>query len=559
MNADRTTGACRGTAEWLRSAFRRLIRLAWPALAVVALLCLMAGTASYPFSIPDEARHAGIAHDMWAARQYLMPSVDGFPVLDGAPLYYWVTLGFLSFFGSHEWVLRLPSALAGAGLLVFLAKIFFPPLHWRLCGTLAALFLLQPAMQLAGRFASPDMLILLLLTLVLGSFLRAVQCLDQEQGSTSWLLLAWGAMALLGLASGPLSMLVPLLVVGLWLVLRRRSSLLLALCWWPGVLLVVLVLLPWLALVETRFPGILAAMLNKQMLALTGSWHHEGVALAGGSCWLLVLAACLPLLACMYRFRDSSRRAALRTPVAGLMALWLLTLLPLHGLMPMSPVGHAVALVVPLLYFGSLAMAPAAGAAFWAEAGVWLVVGLLAAALGLAGVQLLAQRLSVTSSLTQVLRQYYNPVTDKAIMLERFDYDFNFHMRSPKLVYVAADWAGTEGTPPPRWQQALSESARFVPQTAARLLLSTRAEPVSGIQQHAFAITPVGALASSGFLDRLCEPRMINLWVIGAVDAPQRYPILDELAPVVATGEVHAWYLGAGRELHHCVQWAQQR
>ena len=54
-------------------------------LIVGVLLFAMLGTGSYPLLGPDESRHAGIVHDMWAARQYLVPRVDGLPMLDGKP------------------------------------------------------------------------------------------------------------------------------------------------------------------------------------------------------------------------------------------------------------------------------------------------------------------------------------------------------------------------------------------------------------------------------------------------------------------------------------------
>lgn len=541
MSADRTAGTCRHATGWLRFIFRGIHRIAWPCLAIVALLCLAVGIGSYPFSAPDEARHAGIVYDMWAARQYLIPRVDGFPTLDGAPLYYWISLGFLSLFGAHEWVSRLPSSIAAAALLMFFGKVFLPPGGWRPLAVLTGLFLLQPALMLAGRFASPDMLGLLLQTMALGCFLRAALCVEQGRWSAAWTAAAWISTALAGLATGPLAVFPALVAMGLWLALRRRFDVLASLCWWPGMMVVVLLLLPWLLLAETHYPGIVSAMLRKQALALVGDARHGWANLGHDFCWLVVLAGSLPLVLCWYRYRDPARQAALRTPTAGLMAVWLLLLVPLHPLVVMSPVGHAVALVVPLLYFGVLALAPTGGAPIIREARAWLAVVLPALVVGAAGMYFFVQRLSDISPLARVMSQYYNPATDKAIMLDRFDYDFNFHMRSPKLVYVATDWASEAGLGAPRWKRELSESARFVPETAARLLLTT--EPAAG------------AAVSNSLFDRLCERRVVNLWVIGAEDAPRRYPILNELEPFIMAGKARAWYLEPGKEPVHCAKW----
>ena len=556
MNTGRTAGTCRGAPEWSASIVSGTGRLTWPVIAIVALLCMVAGSASYPFLAPDEARHAGIVHDMWAARQYLVPRVNGFPTLDGAPLHYWVSLLFLALFGPYEWVLRLPSALAAVALLLVVGKVFVTPADRRGATRLALLFLIQPALLIAGRFATPDMLSLLLLTVAVGGFLRVVQ--HREQGRESWsaLCTAWGATGLLGLSAGMLAVMLPLLTIGLWLVFRRRIDLLISLRCGVGVLTLAILVLPWLLWVESRHPGIVPAMLHKQAMCLLGGARHGWVELGHGFCALLVFAGVLPLYATLARLRRPALQAALRTPLAGLMAVWLLVLAPLHVLMTMSPAGHVVALVVPLLYFGFLAMQPDTPASRWQRMRPWCAPVLLAAVLAAAGTQFLGPRVSGMRPLAQTLSQHYNPATDKAIMLGRYDYDFNFHLRSPKLVYVATEWENQEGLLP-YWKQGFMESARFVPETAARMLLNAAAD------ENAILGHDAGEAGSDQGLNalfgRLCERRSVNLWVIGAADSASRYPILDSFPLRVDTPEVRVWYLSAGREPRLCVAWTLQR
>ncbi|NLC34857.1 MAG: hypothetical protein GX772_00125 [Alcaligenaceae bacterium] len=535
----------------------------WSCLAAMVLLFLMAGAGSYPFLTTDETRHAGIVHDMWAARHYLMPRVGAFPVLDGAPLHYWVSLGFIEVLGPHEWVLRLPSALAAVALLVFFGKVFLPSRTWRLPLMLTCLFLLQPALMMAGRFASPDMLGLLLLTVSLGSFGYAAHYLEHGEWSTSWTFTAWVSTALLGLAVGPLAVLPPLLTVGLWLAFRKRFDVITALCWWPALLVAATLFVPWFWFAEQSYPGIVNAMLHKQALTLVGDGCHEWFELGVGSCWLLVAAGSLPLLACcICRYRDTSRRAALRTPMAGLMGLWLLVFVPLHPLMALSPAGHAIALVMPLLYFSALVMVPSEGGTDRAGACTWLVIGLLAAAIGAAGIHVFSKHLSAAALLAQTVRPHYNPFTDKVIMLDRFDYDFNFHMKTPKLVYVATDWANEEESTSSRWKRELRESARFVPEVAETLLL-TAVPPEQAARQGSLLARHDGRADSylgrseNSLLDRLCTGGAVNLWVIGSKDAGAQYPVLSDLIPVVVSGQAHAWYLGVGAQPYRCAQRAQ--
>ncbi|MFA7670101.1 MAG: hypothetical protein WCX93_12200 [Burkholderiaceae bacterium] len=495
-------------------------------LALVALAWLSIGNGSYALLSPYEARHAGIVHDMWAARQYAMPRVDGLPVLDGAPLYYWVSLGLLAVFGSGEWVLRLLSSLSAALMLGFMANALSPwPFRlgrW----TLAILFLLQPALIVVGRFASPDMFNILLLTVAVGSFHRAGAGLEAGGWPAPWLISAWGATALLGLAAGPLAMLVPLLTVFLWLALRRRFDLAMALCRWPGSLAVVVSVLLWLWLVAPEQPGMVWYMVERAALAVL---KHEGNDPGYPSCGLLVLAACLPLFSCLYRYRDPMRRKALHTSLAGLMAIWLLVLALLHPLVAMAPMGHAAIMVVPLLYFGVLALAPAAAGRSWRDVFAWCLHTLLAVAVGLAGVFFHAQRVSTMLPAIESVMSLYQPTTDKVILLDRYDYELNFYMRSSKLVHVAADWAPGDNASMPAWKKELLESARFAPDVAQRLLLTHEA-----------------------FLERLCERRVVNLWVIGSEEAAAQHAILSDLTEVVGAGKVRAWYLDAGTVPGQC-------
>lgn len=521
----------------------------WPGLLALTLACLMLGAAAYPFLTPDEARHAGIVHDMWAAKQYLIPRVDGFPVLDGAPLYYWLSLGFVSVFGAHEWVLRLPSAIAASALLVVFARTFLPASMRRqaVLRLLLAMFLLQPALHLAGRFASPDMLNVLLLTLSLGCFRQASRQVEHDRRPVAWALGGWAAMALLGLSAGPLAVLPPLLTLALWLFLRRRLGLMASLCWWPGIVIVVVSLMPWLVLANAAYPGIVAAMFHEQMLSVIGGGRGGWALPEFGLGWLLMLAGGLPLVICLHRYRDPARLAALDAATTGLMAAWLAVLVPLHPLMTSSVAGHGLVVVVPLLYFGLLALMPMRTRPVREPAlAAWMAFVCAAVVVGGGGAYFFSRQVSNMLPVAQAIRPHYNANTDKAIMLDRFDHAFNFYMRSPKLVYVATNWEVEDDAPQPRWKREFSVAARFVPETANRLMLSTRPR----LSQ--------GEPAYDALRKRLCEKRAVNLWVIGSEQSSRHHPILADLTLLEGTGKVRAWYLAAASSPAHCILWAPQ-
>lgn len=481
---------------------------------------------------PDEARHAGIVYDMWAARQYLMPRVDGLPTLDGAPLYYWIALVFVSVLGVHEWALRLPSLIAAMLAPWVMSRTLSGPCLRLPLVPLIMLALLQPALMSTGRLAAPDMMNLLLLTAAIGSFLRAIATLDNGLRAEGWIIAAWVASAFLALGAGPLALPAPAVIVSLWLAVRRRHAVLPALWSWPGLMAAGVLVLPWWGLVSASYPGIVGATFERQAAAMVGHGQDTAAASWLGLRGLLVVAAVIPAATWFHRLRRPAAQAALRSPIAGLIAMWLALLVPLYPLFTTTDAGPAALMSVPLLYFGALALVsrraetPGTG-----KLRDWLAHGALGTAAVIASVYLFSSRSSDVLPLTQAIGERYMPSIDKVILLDRYDYEFNFYMRSPKLVFVAADWPPEGGSPAPAWKADLAQSARFAPETATRLLLS-----------------------HEGFRDKLCERRVVNLWVVATGRAARHHPVLSDLTPIEGTGTLRAWYLPAESTPAQCLQ-----
>jgi len=489
---------------------------------MASLLCLAVMLISNPLLSADEARHAGIVYDMWAAKQYLVPRVDGLPVLDGAPLYYWLAVLSVSIFGVHEWTLRLPSMLAVL-LTVWVMTHALAGSSFRLrFGIVLGLALVQPALVVAGRIAAPDMLNILLLAVALVYFAQAAGDAQRSARRPGRLLAAWCASGLLGLSAGPFAILVPVVLILLWLALRKRSGLLRQLWTWPSLIAAAFLLLPWWWLVSRQYPGIALAMIEGQAVEIFGlgsqGWMQSWFDLRG----LLVLVSIVPLAACVSRLRHSACFSALHTPTSGLMALWLVVVVPFYPLLTTTGAGPAVMMAVPLLYFSAVALTPHGnehGRVSVRTGGAYLVVAVAAV---ITGVHFFTLRTSDVVPLTQVIGKLYMPSIDKVIMLDRYDYEFNFYMRSPKLVSVVADWTDDGKAAQPDWKQELRRSAPYAPETAKRLLLT-----------------------SQGFHDRICERRVVNLWIVGTQEAALQHPVMADLTAVSGTGDLQAWYLSA--------------
>src|SRR3970282_2309343 len=90
---------------------------------VVALCCaalLFIGLARLPLLDPDEGRYARTAQEMIERDDFIVPHFDGEPRLQKPVLFYWLEIASFGVFGFTESAARLPSAIAGAGTLLWL-------------------------------------------------------------------------------------------------------------------------------------------------------------------------------------------------------------------------------------------------------------------------------------------------------------------------------------------------------------------------------------------------------------------------------------------------------
>jgi 4-amino-4-deoxy-L-arabinose transferase-like glycosyltransferase len=111
-----------------------------------------------PLIDPDEAHYGQITREMRQTGDYLVPRIDGMPIIDKPALFHWLQAGAMSVFGENEFAARLPTALAA---LVLWWTTFWLGRRWfgEETGHRAALMLaLTPLTFVLARFAIFDML-----------------------------------------------------------------------------------------------------------------------------------------------------------------------------------------------------------------------------------------------------------------------------------------------------------------------------------------------------------------------------------------------------------------
>src|SRR5574337_1051275 len=238
----------------------KLPRPAWQGgLAVLALiLAWLAATAwMRPLMLPDEGRYAEVAWEMLRSGDWLTPTLDGLPFFHKPPLFYWITAAALSVAGLTEIAARAASLL-GATLGAFSLYLFTR----RWCGVASArralaVLLVQPLFFAGAQFANLDMLVAGCITATVLALAHAALCFEQGTAHRRVLWLAYGLAALGVLAKGLIGFVIPAMVVGLWLVLRRRWRTVVALLSLPGLALFLALAAPWFVAMQQRFGGFL--------------------------------------------------------------------------------------------------------------------------------------------------------------------------------------------------------------------------------------------------------------------------------------------------------------
>ena len=200
------------------------------------------------------------------------PILYGKPWLEKPALYYWRAMSFFKEFGVSDWTARLPSSSATLALVVL---VFLHMRRFRPGGHLDAALITVSCVAIISfaRGASTDMQ------------LAAPFCIGMlgwyawyETGKKFWLfdLYFFGAAATL--AKGPVAPFLALGIILLFAGLRREWSLLRRTIWLPGILLYLIMVLPWYIAVQKRNPTFYRFFFlehNLERFATNRFQHHQ--------------------------------------------------------------------------------------------------------------------------------------------------------------------------------------------------------------------------------------------------------------------------------------------
>lgn len=296
--------------------------LFWLLVAVVASRLLTMFTV--PLADMTEPRYAEIARVMAATGDWITPWFHlNVPFWGKPPLSFWCQALSFKLFGVSEFTGRLPSWLATLGMLALVMRLA-STLADRRVGLWAGLIFSSMALTyISAGTVMTDSFLALGTTLSLVSFAMVLS--GHKRG---W---RWGPFIglIIGLlAKGPLTLILLGIPVFFWALWSRGWKILFTeLPWWRGLLLTLVVTLPWYILAELKTPGFLDYFIIGEHIKrfldpgwagdLYGSAHSQ----PHGMIWLHFIGATFPwslvgLAGLVIAWRHSRLRGPLRAGLA---------------------------------------------------------------------------------------------------------------------------------------------------------------------------------------------------------------------------------------------------
>jgi 4-amino-4-deoxy-L-arabinose transferase-like glycosyltransferase len=242
-------------------------------LVIVAAIVFFGCIISPPALMDDvDAVHGQIARNLVQSGDWVIAHLNGVPYMEKAPLPYWLIAICYLVMGVHDWVARIPTALA-AVLLCFVTARYGAWAFGRRVGFYAGLALATSiGLFLFTRILIPDVMLTLMITVCFVAFQRAMNEDEEELHSRRWPALIGVALGVGVLLKGLLALVVPVGGVLVYLAITRQ---LFSRDTWRRLrpltvfLIFLLIAAPWHILATLRMPP----YLNFSMHSGPGEYH----------------------------------------------------------------------------------------------------------------------------------------------------------------------------------------------------------------------------------------------------------------------------------------------
>src|SRR5277367_3036101 len=268
----------------------------WLLLAGFCGFLFFFGLAYFGLIGADEPRYAQVAREMLARHDWITPTLGGKPWLEKPPLYYWQAMLAYSIFGVSDWTARLPSAV-DATLMVI--AIYLSLKRFRPGFELDGALMTASAAGVVGfaRAASTDMPLAAMFSIALLAWYAWYESSLRRYLAIFYCFLAFGM-----LAKGPVAPALAAMIIVIFVVAKKDLGLLRRTLWIPGILLFLVVSLPWHVAVQWKNPEFFRVFILQHNLARFGTnlyhhpepfWYYLPVVLLGLIPWTVFVVASL--------------------------------------------------------------------------------------------------------------------------------------------------------------------------------------------------------------------------------------------------------------------------
>ena len=242
-----------------------------PLLVVIGFLAF-SSNASISLFGETEGLYAIITHTMMAAEDYVHLWLRGEPYFSKPPLFFWLQAGFIHGLGWSEAALRLPSIVSSLGTMIttyYLGRLLFSGM----AGSWAALVC---ATCYAGLWFGPlaiiDPVLTFCMTLGMYAWARAYF----QESAQYWYLIGFMALALGSMVKTLHAMALPVLVMGIFLWMRRDERVFRESYFWVGFVLSGLLLSGYYLLLGPEFRQHFFFEENlKRMISVSGDQQYS--------------------------------------------------------------------------------------------------------------------------------------------------------------------------------------------------------------------------------------------------------------------------------------------
>jgi 4-amino-4-deoxy-L-arabinose transferase-like glycosyltransferase len=221
-------------------------------LVILSSLLFFFALGSRDFWAPVEPRYAEIVRVMFAKGEWMVPTVNGGIYTDKPILFFWLALIAAKLCGGvSEWTVRFPAALGGVGFILstyFFGRDFFSP---RIGFIAAAILATSMRVVWEARWAHVDMIFCC--WFLLSVYFAARTFLGKAREYE--ILLAYAFMGLAVLTKGLIGVVLPGLVFGAFMLVRRDWRMIAAAKLHLGIPIFLLVTVPWFYLVQQTTDG----------------------------------------------------------------------------------------------------------------------------------------------------------------------------------------------------------------------------------------------------------------------------------------------------------------